>query len=345
MRKRVLVASARSSHQTAEAVDVGVVERRVDLVQHADRRRIRQEHGEQQGHGGQRLLAAGQERHDLETLARGARHDFEPGLQGIVRLGECQVCPAAAEQLHEEFREVPIDLLEGAQEARAGLLVQAGDALAQARDGGNQVGPLGVQGIDLLPDFLGFGCSASRLTAPMFSRSRTRRASLASTSSSAGRSWLGSISATSANWSSWHSRRSRTRSRNSVKAWSACSLAPSERTRSSRAWARLCSALLSALSASARRLSATARASVAALRSPSAVSIRSARLLRRRSISAGRASRLSISALVSRRRSASSLRCCAASAARRSHSAASSPIATRRCWRDSRSRSSRATSA
>ena len=35
-----------SLEQAAEAVDVGVVERRVDLVQHANGRRVRQEHRE-----------------------------------------------------------------------------------------------------------------------------------------------------------------------------------------------------------------------------------------------------------------------------------------------------------
>ena len=44
--------------QTAEAFDVCIVERRVDLVQHADRRRVRHEHRKDQRGRGQRLFAA-----------------------------------------------------------------------------------------------------------------------------------------------------------------------------------------------------------------------------------------------------------------------------------------------
>ncbi len=42
----------------AEAVDIGVVERRIGLVEDADRRGVRQEDGEDQCQGGQCLLAA-----------------------------------------------------------------------------------------------------------------------------------------------------------------------------------------------------------------------------------------------------------------------------------------------
>jgi len=44
--------------QVAEALDIVVVERCVDLVQHADRRWIGEEHRENQGESRQRLLAA-----------------------------------------------------------------------------------------------------------------------------------------------------------------------------------------------------------------------------------------------------------------------------------------------
>ena len=47
--------------QVAEALDIGVVERRIDLVEHADRRRVGQEQGEDQRDRGQRLLAARQQ--------------------------------------------------------------------------------------------------------------------------------------------------------------------------------------------------------------------------------------------------------------------------------------------
>ena len=48
--------------EIAEALDIVIVERGVDLVEHADGRRIGQKHREDQGHGGERLLAAGEQR-------------------------------------------------------------------------------------------------------------------------------------------------------------------------------------------------------------------------------------------------------------------------------------------
>ena len=39
-------------HQIAETLDIVTVERRIDFVEHADRRRISQEHGKDQRHAG-----------------------------------------------------------------------------------------------------------------------------------------------------------------------------------------------------------------------------------------------------------------------------------------------------
>ena len=45
-------------HHLAETLDIGVVQRRVHFVQHADRGGIDHEHGKNQGHGGEGLFAA-----------------------------------------------------------------------------------------------------------------------------------------------------------------------------------------------------------------------------------------------------------------------------------------------
>src|SRR3546814_6141571 len=50
-----------------------------------------EEHAEQQGERRQRLLAARQQRHDLQALARRARHDLQAGGQRILGFGELQV--------------------------------------------------------------------------------------------------------------------------------------------------------------------------------------------------------------------------------------------------------------
>ena len=84
--------------QVAEALDIGVVERRVDLVEHADRRGIGQEQREDQRDRGQRLLAARKQGQRLQPLARRLRHDLEPGLERIVRIDQRQMRLPAVEQ-------------------------------------------------------------------------------------------------------------------------------------------------------------------------------------------------------------------------------------------------------
>ena len=98
-------------HQIAEALDIVVVERRVDLVEHADRRRVGQEHREDQRHRRQRLLAARQQRHGLRLLAGRAGEDFEPGFQRIVGFDQLQFGRAAAEKMREQPLEMAVDRL------------------------------------------------------------------------------------------------------------------------------------------------------------------------------------------------------------------------------------------
>ena len=111
-RKRVSVRSRHRVEQVAEALDIGVVERRIDLVEHADRRRVGEEHRKDQAHRRQRLLAARQQRHRRRLLARRPGDDLEPGLQRIVAFDELQFGRAAAEQRREQLLEVAVDLLE-----------------------------------------------------------------------------------------------------------------------------------------------------------------------------------------------------------------------------------------
>ena len=62
--KRVRGEALHFFEHAAEAIDVGVVERRIDFVQHAERRGIGEEHREDERGGGQRLFAAGEQRAD-----------------------------------------------------------------------------------------------------------------------------------------------------------------------------------------------------------------------------------------------------------------------------------------
>ena len=106
MTKRVSVERGHLVEQVAEALDVVVVERRVDLVEHADRRRVGEEHGEDQRQRGERLLAAGEQRQRRRLLARRLRQDFEAGFERIVALDQLQFGGAAAEQLGEQLLEI-----------------------------------------------------------------------------------------------------------------------------------------------------------------------------------------------------------------------------------------------
>ena len=66
--------SAHPIEQVAEAVDVCVVERRVDLVEHADGRGIGQEESEDESYRGERLFAARKQGECGKTLTRRLGH-------------------------------------------------------------------------------------------------------------------------------------------------------------------------------------------------------------------------------------------------------------------------------
>ncbi len=71
-------------HQVAEAQRVGVVERRVDLVEQAERRRVELEQREHQRDRGERLLAAREQVDAGVALARRVRHDLHAGVEDLL---------------------------------------------------------------------------------------------------------------------------------------------------------------------------------------------------------------------------------------------------------------------
>ena len=150
--------------QIAKTLDIGVVERRVDFVQDTDRCGIGQEHAEQQGNCGQRLFATGQERHDLQLLARWAGHDFQAGFKRVVGLGQGQIGPPAAEQFYEQFLEMVVDRFEGRHQSFPAFAVELANALAQAGYRGDQVIAFALHRIDLGFQFLrlDFGAQVDR---------------------------------------------------------------------------------------------------------------------------------------------------------------------------------------
>ena len=145
-------ALAHRVEEIAEALDVVIVERRVDFVQDADRRRVGQEHGEDEGERGQRLLAAGEQGQRLRFLARRLGDKLEAGLQGIVGFDKLQFGLTALEQRGEQLLEMAVDDLEGGEEPLAPLLVQGMDRAAQALDRLGQVVALGDQLVAAIQD-------------------------------------------------------------------------------------------------------------------------------------------------------------------------------------------------
>ena len=127
-----------------EAADVGFVQRRVDLVEQAERRGIEAEDREHQRHRGHRLLAAGQQRDVGHALAGRARHDRHAGVEQVLA-GEFQVGVAAAEQARIQLLHAGVDAVEGVLEAAAGLAVDLADRVFQRFQRGGQVGVLRVE--------------------------------------------------------------------------------------------------------------------------------------------------------------------------------------------------------
>jgi hypothetical protein len=118
----------------AEAHGVRVVERRIDLVEHAERRRIEVEDGEHQGDRGQRLFAAGEQVDGGVLLARRLRHDLDAGIEDLVA-GEDQARLAAAEKLREQGAEMAVDGVVGLLQLLARFAVDAPDGVFQRADG------------------------------------------------------------------------------------------------------------------------------------------------------------------------------------------------------------------
>ena len=94
-----LYPSREVGQQIREALHVGLVERRVDFVQHAERRRVHAQQAEQQRHNGQRALATTQRQQPLQLLAGRTSNDVDARPQQVVGLGQDQARFAAAEQL------------------------------------------------------------------------------------------------------------------------------------------------------------------------------------------------------------------------------------------------------
>ena len=182
------------AHDLVEAVDVRLVERRVDLVEHAERRRLDLEDGEQQRHRGERLLAARQQldaadllarrlRHDLDRRSRACRLSSARALRRLRRRGrERQRRVTAAEEAREDRLELGVDRVERLAEPLARGPVDLLDRRLQLTDRTLEIAPLRGQEVEALLSSSD-SSMAVRLISPMRSmRPRSSSARVSSTS-------------------------------------------------------------------------------------------------------------------------------------------------------------------
>src|SRR5256885_1212226 len=118
------------------AADVGIVERRVHLVEEAEGRRLDEEDGEDEGYGGERLLAAGEQVDAGELLSGRLGDDLHAGFAlWILGVGnELQLGAAAAEEPGEDLLELLVHEGESLAEPLFAGALDAGDRRPQPRD-------------------------------------------------------------------------------------------------------------------------------------------------------------------------------------------------------------------
>src|SRR5690606_6068749 len=114
-----------------EALDVRLVERRVDLVEHAEGARARTEDREEEGDRRHRLLAARHERERRELLSGWTRDDLDSRVEHVDARFELELGAAASERFPEELAEVLLHAREGLGEHLAALAIDVVDERAE----------------------------------------------------------------------------------------------------------------------------------------------------------------------------------------------------------------------
>ena len=98
-----------AAHVIGHAHHVRLVERRLDLIHDAERRRMNLQDGEVQRDGDERLFAAREQRDRLERLARRLNLDLDAAGEHVVLVLELERGLAAAEQLQKRLLEALAD--------------------------------------------------------------------------------------------------------------------------------------------------------------------------------------------------------------------------------------------
>src|SRR5262249_17519052 len=117
-----------------EAAHVGLVERRIHLVEEAERRGLVAEDREEERDGGERLLPSREEHMALQAVAGRLDVDLQAAVERVLVLHQPDVAPPTAEEQRERLVEVVADRLEGLDEALARGAVDAADGLLEGLD-------------------------------------------------------------------------------------------------------------------------------------------------------------------------------------------------------------------
>src|SRR6185437_7433485 len=132
------------THDIAEAADVVLIERRVDLIEQTEGRRVEIEDRENERDGGERLLTTRKQVNAAVLLAGRAGHDGYARIERILA-DQLEVGVPAAEEPRKPLLEAGVDALESLLEARARLLVDAPHRLLQRLERRSQISELPIE--------------------------------------------------------------------------------------------------------------------------------------------------------------------------------------------------------
>src|SRR5690242_15795921 len=136
---------AHLAYHLSETPDVGLIKRRIDFIQNAERTWLVAEYGNQQGQRCESLFATGKQQNILQALPRRLRSDVDSRFAGTVGLGETHLSGAAPEEGLEGIREMCVDDGKCFFKFLAGYLVQFANGLLRIGDGLQQIGALALE--------------------------------------------------------------------------------------------------------------------------------------------------------------------------------------------------------
>src|SRR5262249_44887136 len=120
-------------HELAETLRIVIVERGIDLIEQAERRRIELKQGEHQGQRREGLFAPGEQVNRAVLLAGRLRDDLYSCVEDLVT-GQHQARSSPCEQRREHLAKMPVDLIEGSLQALPSFATDRPGRIRRGRD-------------------------------------------------------------------------------------------------------------------------------------------------------------------------------------------------------------------